>query len=90
MRGAYIATVGLTHAFHTRTTLFSVSTSAVLYGAREQKGGRGGGRTRRLMAEREISLVRWGGRGVMSIIGFNIGALGKPVYKYPYATVITT
>lgn len=31
-----------------------------------------------------------GGRGVMSIIGFNIDALGKPVYKYPYATVITT
>lgn len=30
------------------------------------------------------------GRGVMSIIGFNIDALGKPVYKYPYATVITT
>ncbi|KOX71230.1 Ankyrin repeat and sterile alpha motif domain-containing protein 1B [Melipona quadrifasciata] len=27
-----------------------------------------------------------GGLGVMSIIGFNIGALGKPVYKYPYGT----
>lgn len=30
------------------------------------------------------------GAEVMSIIGFNIGALGKPVYKYPYGTVITT
>jgi len=43
------------------------------------------------MAERD----QFGGgrrraRGVMSIIGFNIDALGKPVYKYPYATVITT
>lgn len=41
--------------------------------------------------------VEWKGRdgigngaGVMSIIGFNIGALGKPVYKYPHGTVITT
>lgn len=47
--------------------------------------------------------TEWGGGGgrrvregigngaeVMSIIGFNIGALGKPVYKYPYGTVITT
>lgn len=42
-------------------------------------------------SERRVRRERWnGGLGVMSIIGFNIGALGKPVYKYPYGRVITT
>lgn len=53
-------------------------------GATEWGEGRGGEGRRR---------VREGignGAEVMSIIGFNIGALGKPVYKYPYGTVITT
>lgn len=55
---------------------------AALRGRERDKGEGGGG-------ER----VREGignGAEVMSIIGFNIGALGKPVYKYPYGTVITT
>jgi len=54
----------------------------------EGRSGRAkGGRGKRGLP---VGSVGGDGRGVMSIIGFNIGALGKPVYKYPYATVITT
>lgn len=97
-QGAYIAMVELTHAFHARTMIFSESTSAE--GERE-RGGEEGKRGEkelyraRIVARRGKGVVGrdgsvGGGRGVMSIIGFNIDALGKPVYKYPYATVITT
>lgn len=101
VRGAYIATVELTHAFHARTTIFSGSTSGGYIGLEQRRGagerdqswwrreeamGEAGERSARARARG----WRESGRGVMSIIGFNIGALGKPVYKYPYATVITT
>lgn len=67
----------------TRAPRYLVDLPVQLYGVRT-----GWGRGERTDG-REGS-VGGGGRGVMSIIGFNIDALGKPVYKYPYATVITT
>lgn len=72
----------------TRAPRYLVDLPMQLYRART--GGRWGERD---WWQRGISLGGKGGvggRGVMSIIGFNIDALGKPVYKYPYATVITT
>lgn len=83
--------IAFTHAFHApRRDIWRIWR----FRGRRYVGGSGTkGRRDRVGGGEGRRRVREGignGAEVMSIIGFNIGALGKPVYKYPYGTVITT
>lgn len=76
--------IAFTHAFHApRRDIWRICRfrGRRYVGGSGTKGKEGGERVREGIGN---------GAEVMSIIGFNIGALGKPVYKYPYGTVITT